>query len=115
MLTNLESHKNISLVIWYAYTLHNHTLTHTYTYPFAQSFSQFYNPAQCSKGALSLIAFPSPLIILMVFHATQWVSACLHHIKVTYSLQTGKWKHYIHFVSIWSPVGLLYMIKYSND
>lgn len=61
-----------------------HKHTHTYTLFF--SIPTVLYPALCSEGALSLIAFPSPLIILMVFHATHWASACLNHIKVTHSL-----------------------------
>lgn len=34
------------------------------------------------ESALSLIAFSHPLIILMLFSVTQWVSMRLHHIKV---------------------------------
>lgn len=67
---------------------HNHTHKHTHT------DTQFFSvllivlyPAQCTEGALSLIAFPSSLIILMVLlHATQWASACLHHIKIKHIL-----------------------------
>lgn len=71
-------------------TFHNHTRTFTQTHtrvytPLFSVLLAFLYPAQCWQGALSLIAFPSPLIILMVFPSTQWASMCLHHIEITQS------------------------------
>lgn len=75
---NLEFHQNFSINIWYAHTYllftvhthihaHTHTRTKRYTFLFTVLLTVLY-PAQCSDGALPLITFPSPLIILMVFH-----------------------------------------------
>lgn len=85
---------------------HKHTCVHTpmFSVPLA-----FLYPAQCSQGALSLIAFPSPLIILMVFHATQWASACLHHIKITQS--PGRSLGAPSSYHVCSPVCSFYTIK----
>ncbi len=89
----------------HTYSSQSHTRTHTHrqiAHPFLSVLLPVPYPAQCSEGALSLIAFPSPLIILMVFHATRWASACLLHIKITHSLQGGKWKPYNTFTSFLS-------------
>lgn len=56
-------------------------------------------PAQRSEGALSLIAFPSPLIILMVFQAAQWAPARLHHIKITHTVSREKNRSCAFFLS----------------
>lgn len=111
---NLELQKNVSVDIWYAHTYfsQSHTNIHTNTRVYTPLFSvlvAFLYPAQCWQGALSLIAFPSPLIILMVFHATQWASACLHHIKIT--LSPGRTLGAPSSCHVCSPVRSFYTIE----
>lgn len=62
--------------------------------------------AHSSDGALSVIAFTDPLIILMVLYATQWASVCLCPIKITQRLSGQKWKLSILLVCIFLSVYL---------
>lgn len=106
-------HGDISVVIWYTHTYSSRRHTRLFSV-----LLPVLSPAQCSEAALSLIAFPRPLIILMLLHAPLW--ACLHHIKHAHSLWGPKWKPhpssgtlcaflikggtYCHFTSLYYPI-----------